>query len=141
MLTRPRADWNQRNTMRRLAVLTIFLMALSVAGSFGFLRAFSDDGHPFSTTWCESPVVIQLAGEGANGAAALASGVSVARGAEAAIGTRGPGIRLDSTGSRAQIDFGQTLFHTQWLFSNVTPRDAVRVDAVIGSASQPIASS
>ena len=105
------------------------------------MRAFSEDGHPFATTWCDSPVVIPLAGEGPDRVVTPALGVSVARGAEVVDGTRGPAIRLNGVGSRAQVDFGQTLFHTQWLFSNVTAGDAVRVDAVIGSARQSITAS
>lgn len=125
-------------SMRRLAILTILLTALSVVGSVGFIRAFSDAGHPFSTTWCDSPVVIQLADEGLDGVVTTAAGVSVARGAEASVGTRGPGVRLNELGSRVQVDLGQTLFHTQWLFSSVSAGDAVRTDALIGSAPQPV---
>ena len=124
--------------MRRLAILTILLTALSVAGSVGFIRAFSDAGHPFSTTWCDSPEVIQLASEGLDGTVTAAPGVSVARGAEVTVGTRGPAIRLNDIGSRAQVSLGQTLFHTQWLFSSVSPGDAIRTDALIGAARQPI---
>ncbi len=124
--------------MRRLAVLTILLTALSVVGSVGFIRAFSDAGHPFSTTWCDAPEVIQLANEGIDGVVTAAPGVSVARGGEVTVGTRGPAIRLNELGSRAQVDLGQTLFHTQWLFSSVSPGDAIRTDALIGAARQPV---
>ncbi len=127
--------------MRRLAILTILLTALSVVGSLGFLRAFSDAGHPFAATWCDSPVVVPLASQGGNDVVTPAEGVSVGRGAEVSVGTRGPAIRLNGVGSRAQVDFGQTLFHTQWLFSSVTAGDSVRLDAVIGSARQPITAS
>ena len=127
--------------MRRLAILTVLLTALSVVGSFGFLRAFSDAGHPFSTTWCESPVVVPLASEGGDGVVIAAPGVSVARGAEVTSGARGPAIRLNDRDSRAQVNFGQTLFHTQWLFSGVSPGDAIRTDALIGDARQSIEAS
>ena len=125
-------------TMRRLAILTILLTALSVAGSVGFIRAFSDAGHPFSTTWCDSPEVIQLASESLDGVVTAAPGVSVARGAEVTVGTRGPAVRLNELGSRAQVNLGQTLFHTQWLFSSVSPGDAIRTDVLIGAARQPV---
>ncbi len=127
--------------MRRLAILIFILTSLSIVGSLGFIRAFSDAGHPFATTWCDSPVVISLANEGIDGVVTPAEGVSVARGADVGVGTRGPGIRLNELGSRAQVDLGQTLFHTQWLFSSVDSGDAIRVDAIIGDASQPVPAS
>ena len=124
--------------MRRIAVLTLILTALSVVGSFGFLRAQTLSGHPFASTWCESPVVIPLASQGLDGVVVAAEGVSVARGAEVREGVFGPAIRLNDTGSRAQVNFGQTLFHTQLLFSGVTAGDAVRLDAFLGDAPQDL---
>ena len=117
------------------------LTALSVVGSLGFLRASVEQGHPFATTWCESPVVIPLTGESADGAVTLADGVAVARGTEARLGTSGPVVRFTETGSRAQISFGQTLFHTQFLFSWVSTGDAVRLDAFNGNGRQAIPAS
>ncbi len=125
-------------TMRRLAILTLLLTALSVIGSLGYIRAFSDAGHPFATTWCDNPIVVQLVNENVDGTVTAAEGVSFARGGEAAIGARGPAIRLNDLGSRAQVNLGQTLFHTQWLISGVSPGDGIRVDALIGSAGQPV---
>lgn len=85
--------------------------------------------------------MIELASPGADGVAVPADGVSIARGAEARIATNGPAIRLIENGSRAQIDFGQTLFHTQFLFSWVSNGDAVRLDAFDGNARQAIPAS
>ena len=127
--------------MRRFALFTTIFIAASVVGSFGFLRAFTDADHQFSTTWCESPVVVDLTIDGVDGGLSPADGVSLARGAEAFNGTRGPSIRLDEPGSRVQINLGQTLFHTQWLFSNITRGDEIRVDAVAGNARQAISAS
>ena len=125
--------------MRRLVALIMTATALAVAGSFGFLNAQGSD-HPFQTTWCSSPVVIPLATADAN-ETLPADGVVTARGAQAVLSSRGPAIRMTEPGSRAQITFGQTLFHTQWLFGSVDEGDVVRADAFIGDARQSVEAS
>ena len=126
-------------SMRRLVVLIVVATALAVAGSLGFLNAQGAD-HPFQTTWCSSPVIIPLATADAN-ETVPADGVVTARGAQAVLSSRGPAIRMTEPGSRAQITFGQTLFHTQWLFGSVDEGDVIRTDAFIGDARQSVEAS
>lgn len=124
--------------MRRLVLLITVLVAAAIVGSLGSLGAQNgDDDHPFATTWCKSPVVIPLATADAV-STTNAEGVSTARGANAVLSSRGPVVRMSEVGSRVQVTFDQTLFHTQWLFGSVDVGDSVRADAFLGRARQPI---
>ncbi len=126
--------------MRRLVVLIMVATAVAVVGSLGSLDAQNGDDHPFSTTWCSSPVVVPLVDASAL-TTTPAPGVVTARGATAVLSSRGPVIRMTETGSRVQVTLGQTLFHTQWLFGAIDEGDSVRADAFIGEARQPIVAS
>ncbi len=110
--------------------------AVAVAGSLGSLDAQNGD-HPFSTTWCSSPVVVPLVDASAL-TTTPSEGVVTARGAKAVLSSRGPVIRMTEQGSRVQVTLGQTLFHTQWLLGAVDEGDRVRVDAFLGQARQEI---
>ena len=124
--------------MRRLVLLITVLVAAAIVGSLGSLGAQNGDAnHPFAAAWCKSPVIVPLASADAV-STTTAEGVVTARGASAVLSTRGPVVRMSDTGSRVQVSFGQTLFHTQWLFGSVDVDDAVRVDAFLGQARQPI---
>ena len=123
--------------MRRFLPLVLMISALALVGSLGTLDAQNEVDHPFTTEWCSSPVIIPLASADAL-ATTTAPGVATARGAAPVISSRGPAIRMTETGSRVQVSFGQTLFHTQWLFGSIDEGDSVRADAFLGNASLPI---
>ena len=124
--------------MRRLMLLITVLVAAAIVGSLGSLGAQNgDDDHPFATTWCKSPVIVPLATADAV-STTNAEGVVTARGASAVLSSRGPVVRMNEVGSRVQVTFDQTLFHTQWLFGSVDVGDSIRADAFLGRARQPI---
>jgi len=124
--------------MRRFVLLITVLVAAAIVGSLGSLGAQNgDDDHPFATTWCKSPVIVPLATADAV-STVNADGVVTARGASSVLSSRGPVVRMAEVGSRVQVTFDQTLFHTQWLFGSVDVGDAVRADAFLGRARQPI---
>ena len=111
LLRRHRRTGTSPIVMRRLAPLIALFIALSVVGSLGFLRAQTEGDHPFATTWCDAPVVIDLVGVNSDDVPIPGPGVSFSQGAEATIGPRGPALRLDSPGSRVQVVLDQPLFH------------------------------
>ena len=141
LLRRHRRTGTSPIVMRRLAPLIALFIALSVVGSLGFLRAQTEGDHPFATTWCDAPVVIDLVGVNSDDVPIPGPGVSFSQGAEATIGPRGPALRLDSPGSRVQVVLDQPLFHTQWLVASVSPGDALRTDVIVGNLFQPVPAS
>ncbi len=124
--------------MKRAAIL---LMAVVVFVAIG-QDSPSDAQAPiaFESTWCGSPVVVPIAMADATSTRTSAN-VATARGAEAAVSSLGPVVRMEEFGSRVQVTLGETLFHTQFLFAGVGPEDSVRVDARLGRARQPIEAS
>ncbi len=120
--------------MKRAAIL-VLIAALATIGS----NSPSDAQAPsaFDSSWCDSPVVVPLALADAT-STRTADGVATARGAEAALSSLGPVVRMEEFGSRVQVTLGQTLFHTQWLFAGVGAVDSVRIDARLGQARQTI---
>ena len=126
--------------MRRTVLVVLLATALASIVAVWNAGAQARSAHGFQTTWCDNPVVVPLA-ESVGGAVVPAAGVVTARGTETALTTRGPGIRMNERGSRVQVTFDETLFHTQWLFESVDTGDSLRVDATIGSARQQIQAS
>lgn len=127
--------------MKRVA---IFVCLCGVAGALfavvSTTASSAQDVPGFATNWCDSPVTIPLAEADAS-STRLAANVSTARGAQAELSSSGPVVRMNEPGSRVQVDFEQTLFHTQWMFAGVGHDDAVRVDATLGRSRQPIEAS
>lgn len=124
--------------MKRAAIVVVIIAALAAIG----LNSPSDAQapSPFDSSWCESPVVVPIAIADAT-STRTADGVATARGAEAALSSLGPVVRMEELGSRVQVTLGETLFHTQWLFAGVGADDSVRIDARLGRARQPLEAS
>lgn len=121
--------------MKRAAIVVLVMAALVALGSNAASQA--QDSLEFSASWCDAPVVVPIATADASGTR-LMGNVVTARGAEPALSSLGPVVRMEDQGSRVQVVLGQTLFHTQWVLAGVGPDDIVRVDATIGRARQPL---
>ncbi len=123
--------------MRRTVL--VIVAAITVATIVGLWTngAQARSAHGFSTTWCDSPILLPLASAD-GGQVVAAEGVATARGTQPVVTSRGPGIRMNERGSRVQVSFGQTLFHTQWLFGAVDTGDSIRVDARLANSDRPI---
>ncbi len=123
--------------MRRTVLVIIAAIAVATIVGLWTNGAQARSAHGFSTTWCDSPILLPLA-SAEGGQVVAADGVATARGTEPVVTSRGPSIRMNERGSRVQVSFGQTLFHTQWLFGAVDSGDSLRVDARLADSDRPI---
>lgn len=123
--------------MRKTVLVMMALVLAAVVAATWTSGVSARSAHGFANTWCDSPVVIPLATTTANGVESTPD-VVTARGAEAHLTDLGPGVRLNELGSRVQVTLDETMFYSQWLFAEIDSDDAIRVDATLGSARQPI---